>query len=424
MKQKTQLKWSVLLLAVVYANYVAYDNFFRPGPNPHWGEDQVRNPASMNEFNLPAAEVLEDYFQYDNHSGYVSYTMDANIWSDKGTKYFAKKGQKAINDALLKSFKEVNKNKELSLPAQAPKHIIQSLIKNFAYTLKVYKIIDANFEIDLSFIPKNNNMANYKGEMKSNQLVHLDNKGELLKELNEVGRTLPEHILAAKIPSTGHLYQYMGGAITIGAELLDTSWRITQPIPKPKKNALKGFLRFRKYYRVNQPGQINLDGLFSETKNMKVEMTHFKKNKEFDKTFLTVDVMYSFNLADLIPKKEKAVVHFGELVSLDKNHDNIIKRIFQVFKKSHDVQTADLYIQGRYNGKNGPSKFKTKINRIVYNYRKNEFERSSSLRTFSNNSSQDFKINTDIRRVIFDKKNEDKLIEALKLEPLFDSKKI
>jgi hypothetical protein len=426
LKHLQQLKWSALLVAVVYANYVAYDKFLRPEPGPYYKNQQKqRGPASLAKNKLPALDVMTDFFQHDTYNGYVNYDMDVHFWTDKGKKYFKRNGKKALEDGLKKTFFEVVNNNakgDKKLPAEAPKHIMKEFMKRFVYTIKAIKLVDANFEVDFSFAPRNIKVTDYKEELASNQLVHLETKGELLKSLNKVDQTLPEKVLEAKIPSTGHLFQYVGGAITISAEVLDTNWKITQPIPKTKQNAVKGQVRFRKYYRVNNVSDLNVTSLL-ESSNLKGKTTHFKKRKGHDEAYITVDVIYKYNLANPIPQKDKVVIHMGEIVSLDKSHDNLIKRIFTVFKKSNDVRTADFYVEGDYSGRGPTSRFKTKIKKLVYDFQDKKFLTKSSFSTHSDNSSSNGIISSKVKKVLL-KEKEDEFIKALKLEQLIESKKI
>ena len=419
-------------MAVLYANYVAYDQFFRPAPLGHWGDQalQGRNPASAQQDNLPVLDLpqlipFEDYFQYDTHNGYVTYDMGVSFWTDKGLRHFKKYGKKAIEDGLKKTFGEMMKDSSgnKKLPATAPKFIIKEAINKFVYNLKFYKLIDLNFELDLEFAPRNVNFNNYYEELQTNQLVNIDKKGTLVKSLNSFDQTLPQKILTADIPSTGHIYQYLGGAITIAPEILDTTWKITKPIPNPKKNALKGLVRLRKYYRVNQTQNFDLKTLFKDQKDLDVDVTLFKTKKKFKTPFITVDTIYSFNLENLLPKKERVVIHFGKLISLDKKHDNIVKRILQVFKKSNDIKTSDLIITGKYTGHGEimPENFEAQLKRIEYDVKKKKFTKVN-FHTFSGASATS-DVEYDLKQGLL-KGNAEEFIKQLELGLLLSSEKI
>ncbi|EQC45250.1 hypothetical protein [Bacteriovorax sp. Seq25_V] len=424
MNSKTQFKWFILFLGVAYTNYLAYDNFFRPEIQGHWSSKSSqtvsdRAPASLDLSTLPAASQFEDYFQFDTHSGHVTYDMDVHFWSDKGADYFKKNGKEAIEEGLKKTFAELAKgNKELTLPASAKGQLVKQFLNQFVYTFKAVKLIDANFELDFTFTPRNTE-ASFSPELDSNQLVNFNTTGRLLNDITNDPKTLPESVLGTNIPFSGEAFQYVGGAITVSAELLDTSWKITQPIPKPTKNAVKGFLRLRKYYRVNDPSVIDLNSVI-KNKSINVSMTHFKLEDDYKHQYITVDNIYSFNLADLIPQPEKMVIHVGEIVSLDKSHDNLIKRIFSIFKKDNDIRTSDLYISGESNFDMPSEKFKTRVEKLVYDMKEKKFTSNSKIVTRSTNSSSDFKINNKIKRAFLEAPA-DKIIESFKLEELFNS---
>jgi len=425
LNSKVQFKWFILFLGVAYTNYLAYDNFFRPEMKGHWESKSLnktaRTPASLDLSTLPAASQFEDYFQFDTHSGHVAYDMDVSFWSDKGAEYFKKNGKEGVEEGLKKTFSELAKNdKDKKLPTEAKSFIVKQLLNNFVYTFKALKLIDANFEIDFSFTPKNTD-SSFAPELDSNQLVNFSRTGSLLNDITNDSKTLPESVIGTNIPFSGEAFQYVGGAITVSAELLDTSWKITQPIPNPKKNAVKGFLRLRKYYRVNDPSVIDLKSII-DSKDIEVSMTHFKLDEDKQHQFMTVDNIYTFNLEELIPQPDKMIIHIGELVSLDKSHDNLIKRIFSIFKKDNDIRTSDLYLSGSYNGTGPSEKFKTRVEKLVYDMKEKKFTSSSKIVTRSTNSSDDFKVNNTVKRAFLNAPAE-KIIEAFKLEELFKSLK-
>lgn len=417
MNSKIQLKWFGLFVLTAICNFYIYDQFFSPELTAHWSpKSEGRKPAQMDLSTLPSVDHFQEIFQFDNHGGYLTYDMDVDFWSDKGEEYFKKNGKKTIEESLKKTFDELaNGEKGIKLPAEAKTHFIKEALNNFVYTAKVLKLIDANFEIDFKFSPRNVE-ANYNNELSSNQLVNFSNTGNLLKDINQNGKSLPEKVLDTNFAFDGQTYQYVGGAITLAAELLDTSWKITQPIPKPKKNAVKGFLRLRKYYRVNDPSLLSVDGLFSK-KDIEINMTHFKEEDNSKTPFVTVDSIYSFNLEELVPSPEKVIIHFGELVSLDKSYDNIFKRVLRIFKRSNDIRTSDLYFKGVLNNSGKKEKFSTKIDTLVYDYETKKFSSKSKISTNTSNTSSDSIVDNLIKRE-FLKNDASKIIEAFKLDEL------
>lgn len=419
MNYKIQAKWFGLFVLTVACNYYIYDQFFKPEIVGYWGSRQSsdRKPAALDLSKLPSTKHFEEIFQFDNHGGYLTYDMDVNFWSDKGEEYFKKNGKAAIEGGLKKTFESLAKGeKGLKLPAEAKAKVVKEALNTFVYTIKALKLIDANFEIDFTFTPRNVE-ANFNDELDSNQLVNFDNTGKLLKDISRDKLTLPESVIATNFPFSGETYQYVGGAITIAAEVLDTSWKITQPIPKPKKNALKGSLRLRKYYRVNEPSMLNVAGLI-KSDDVKVSMTHFQEKDNSKTPYITVDTIYSFNLEDLVPSADKVVVHFGEIVSLDKSYDNIVKRVFRVFKKSNDIKTSDLYFKGEIKSMTeGTKKFSTKIETLEYDLVDQKFTKKSKLITYSANTANDLAIDLKVKEN-FLKNDAAKIIEALKLDEI------
>lgn len=415
MNRKIQFKWFGLFVLTAACNYYIYDQFFAPELTAHWSEKkQDRKPAEFDLSTMPSIDHFQEIFQFDNHSGYITYDMDVDFWSDKGADYFKKNGKTAIEEGLKKTFAEIaTGEKGKKLPTEAKSFVIKEALNKFVYTAKALKLIDANFEVDFTFTPRNVD-ANYNKELETNQLVNFSDTGNLLKDINQSGKTLSEKILETNFAFNGDTYQYVGGAITISAELLDTSWKITQPIPSPKKNGVKGFLRLRKYYRVNDPSLLNVDKLF-KSKDVSISMTHFKEEDNSKTPYITVDSIYSFNLENLIPKPEKVIIHFGELVSLDKSYDNIIKRVLRIFKKSNDIRTSNLYFRGEAESFGKKQKFSTRIDSLEYDYETKSFTNKSRFITNSSNTSNDNMIDNEIKRE-FLKNNSANIIDALKLD--------
>jgi hypothetical protein len=433
LKPKHQLQWGAMLIALLYVNYVAYDKFWRPEPLGHWQKQQTRTPASgpqasWDGTDIPSLKVLEDYFQYDTYSGYVSYDMDVQFWSDKGLRHFKKTGRKAIEDGFKKTFEDIVKSKgQKALPETAPSFVMKEMINKFVFNLKFYKLIDADFEIDLMFTPRNIDYSGYAHQLETNQLVNLETKNSLLREYNNHNLTFLEKILAAKIPSSGHVYQYIGGAITIAPELLDTTWTIRKPIPDPKRNALKGKVILRKYYRINQPDVFRIEDLFNSN-DLKVSLAGFKSESDIKEDYLTVDTIYNFNLAGLVPEKEKVVVHFGKLVSLDKKHDNIIKRIFQAFKKSNDIKTSSFFIQGSSMARPGNKslksniEFESTVKSMTFDIKKQKIT-EIDISTHSRSAANPHSISNKLKKEIGDEEL-DKFIKKTQLDLILNGDKI
>ncbi len=434
MKAIDQVKWSTLIVGVLYLNYVGYDKFLKPQMSSYWNQEQPdsRSPASNEpvtgvDLNLPDLSILDDYFLHDTFKGYVKYDMDVSMWSDKGDQYFKKKILNALDSGLKKSFKELvdnNKDGDKTLTGEAKSHVIKSLLKELLLTHKFHKIIDANFEIDFTFTPKNNNYSHYRDELKSNQLVDMNSKDTLVEEFNKFNQNPMLKYTDIKLPSTGHMYQYIGGAITITSEILDTTINPLKPIPNPKKNAVKGHVRLRKYYRINTPNEFDLSGMLSSNKITNF-VTSFSQKEGFKSHYITVDTIFDYNLKNILPVKKKVEIYPGQLLSLDKTHDNIIKRAMQVFDKSNHIKSSVYKISGDYNSTNARAKFEAIISKITHDFASSKTSFSTRLRTLGPNNGSNFDVKRELNKSLFNNENKMKDVsEKLDLATLIESKKI
>ena len=129
--------------------------------------------------------------------------------------------------------------------------------------------------------------------------------GSLSEYLSREEEGQVDRIIKANLPYVGEK-QYQGGSITLWVKVLDTAWNPLKPIPNPKKNAIKGFLRFRKYLRVNRKESI-------EALKGPVELLHITPSDEGGPIYYTVDLIKTFNLQELTPKLDRLVGRSGVL---------------------------------------------------------------------------------------------------------------
>lgn len=381
----------------------------------------IRSPASQKipgeykEYDV--LFPLEDYVLYDDFNGNLDYKMEVEFWSDKGAKYFTKNGKEAIEKGLTEGFKRlISKGKEdgVTLKSEVLPELTKEFLNTFVYSIKVVKLIDSNFEFDIKFRPHSKDTASYKDELASNQLINLDTTGTLYDAYKRHEKNFVNDILTVPRPVTNEHYQYLGGAITLAAELVDTNWKITQPIPNPKKNGVKGYLRLRKYYRANYPTDFKIDSF--KSKNINITEQEFVAKNELPQV-ITVDTIYEYNLKNLLPKKTKSIIHFGTLVSLDKEPDNFIKKIFSILKKKNDIKTSEFKISGDYS--HGPIKtnFTGKIKTLVYDYDTKSLSTKSRIITNPRDYDMRRNLKIAINKTLI-KENSDFLIKNLKLEEL------
>ncbi|MFG1501021.1 hypothetical protein ABMA70_12515 [Halobacteriovorax sp. XZX-3] len=417
-------KQSFIALACVLSvnAFVAYQFFSTSKFDNVYSKEKIherRAPASQKvpgEYKeFPQLFPFEEYVIYEDFNGNVDYKMSVDFWSDKGAKYFTKNGKEAIEKGLSAGFKRLIEkgNKEgTTLKSELLPELTKEFLNTFVYTVKVHKLIDSNFEFDIMFTPYNKDSVSYKDELQTNQLINLETQGSLYEAFQTYNKNFSHRVLDTQIPISNDIYQYIGGAITLTSELIDTDWKISQPIPNPKKNGIKGYVRLRKYYRINYPTDLKIDSFKSKYLNI-TEQEFEAKNEE--PQVLTVDTIYEYNLDSLVPKKTKTIFHFGEIVSLDKKYDSFFKRLFSVFDKKNDIRTSKFKFQGDYSNGTIRTNFNGELKTLVYSHSDKKFTSKSRITTNPRDFDLRMHVKDAIRKTLL-QENTDFLVQKLNLE--------
>lgn len=340
--------------------------------------DMSRYPASF--FAGKDIQLYRDYFTFETFQKYLNYEMDVTVNTDKDGNYLKKKARLALHDTFAKSFSQHGVNQkngvESSLLGLLKQNFMKSMINRFLKTLYVFKILDGEFQIDLSFTPVEEQNLSFKKELESNQLIDL-NEGKSLSEFLESKKVnLNNAVHKSRVPNNGRVYEYNGGLITIWLKVADLSWNPLNPIPNPKKNAVKGFVRYRRYFRADNMSLLNPQ--FSGD-GISIENIHFEKNKNQIQNFVTVDIYKTFNLKTLIPVLDRMEIHFGKLLPKDVHQDTLIQRIFT--KNEKTIDTGRLFINGTIGEGSKSKNFATHVKKLVFNFKKSKFSDKSVLIT-------------------------------------------
>lgn len=336
----------------------------------HWdSSESARVPASNLGEQLETQldeKILADFFTPNDFAKLVSYEVRPRFWTDQNEEYLKKQAQKTIDETIVETLKEKESTLgEAALLSLVKENLSESFLKNFIKTVRIHNLVNATFQFDLFFTPKLHRQLNFKEELKTNQLINLDDVGNSYQDLISEDKGQIEKILASKIPYEGEK-QFVGGSITIWIKVLDTAWNPLKPIPDPKKNAVKGFLRFRKYIRVNQK--------ISHTSNSGVvDMVHIEPLIENTPIYYTVDVIKTFNLGDLIPKLARLEVYPGILESNNMRKGSALRRLFSKGEKS--IETAHYNAHGKIQG----IPFTARLDKLVYDYGKKKWLWDSHL---------------------------------------------
>lgn len=339
-----------------------------------------RSPADTGSFSKIVVKNVEDYFIYETYQKFLEFDLQIQVRTNKKKDYYKKKTKLAIHHALAKTFAEVGMEGNSKGFAQlAKENLISSFVKHFVKTVRIFQIVSGEFQIDLNFVPRAEKQLNYNSQLKTNQLISYDRVNELSLFLNQEEQRLDQKILSFEIPPSTKTFQYKGGQISIWLKLLDMDFDFDQPIPNPKKNAIKGFVRYRKYYRAN-----NLNAIFPNLKGDFHQLTevHFKKIDEQKDSMVTLDHYKSFNapgsgLANMIPKNDSLEIYFGKMKSDNFHREGFFGKLFG--KKHKDVDTAELFINGKakYNG--SEREIKVSLRKLVYDFNDERFKSKSRI---------------------------------------------
>jgi hypothetical protein len=118
------------------------------------------------------------------------------------------------------------------------------------------------------------------------------------------------------IPINSQAANYIGGVATVYIELLDANPKFK--VPEPTKNAVKGFIRYRRYYRVQQD--------HAQTVTCDKYTLSSNRAGENVPTFFTVDLYKNFNLKNLIPTPETIEIYPGLLATTNDGRDGLLPR--------------------------------------------------------------------------------------------------
>lgn len=249
-------------------------------------------------------------------------------------KYITETTRKALNQALTETLGA--DTPEQGLLKLALGNVKDALLENFVKTLRFHKLINMGLQFDLNFLPEPYDKNSFRPEMDSNQLVLLNQVGELSNKWNQAkSKTDTETVYnnSSLIPMTKGASDYVGGTLSVYLEILDTNARFK--IPNPLKNGVKGFVRYRRFYRNNEGVGKNVScGPFlisSTTPQSAVPV------------FYTVDIYKNFNLKNLIPTAEVLEIFPGLVATNKEGRSELMPDTFE--RSGRSIPTAVFVVE-------------------------------------------------------------------------------
>ena len=347
----------------------------------------ARSPSALLDFDPDSLEIYRDYFSYPTYQKYLSYDLSLNFRTDKDEPYVKRVLQKSLRETIRTSLiqkkaittEEGIEIHDKGLVALIKGNLVNSLVDNFVKTIKVYKIINGTFQIDLNFVPRSQKEFGYDAELNSNELVNWSKKDSLYEELMEEEQPFHQKVLETAVPSSSNTYQYKGGQITIWFKVMDLV--PTVKIPNPKKRGVKGFIRLRRYYRA--PELANTEP-FIEDKDFRLNMVHFKSLKKRNKNgvsenFVTADIYKEFDLENPVPKLDRVELHFGKVLPDNFHKNSLIGKLFAYKEKT--IETSELNLFGVLNYHDKEYVFESQINKLIFDFQTGEFSKKSKIKT-------------------------------------------
>ncbi len=324
-----------------------------------------RTPSGIKENVSEDILIFKDFFSNPNFDKYVNYKLDPHFFTDKDQAYINERAYLAFNQALLKTFTE-KKRSSYDFSTLFRKNLAEETISEFLKTLYIFKIFDGNFQFDLKVLPIFQRNINFDQELSTNQLISEAQKGKLFKLLNEI--KTDNNLFQTPFPKDGSTIQPLGGVISLNIEVLDLSWNPLNPIPNPSENAVKGHLRYRRYFRINDKNTFKLD-----IQNFPNFEFSYNKLKEVNKSLspiITVDIYKEFNLKNLNPEKSYLEIFLGSL-----NEETLSKKS-RWFKKKNSsfLKTGEYFIAGNFKFEDELHPFEIQIHSLVFDFKKGKFD--------------------------------------------------
>lgn len=318
-------------------------------------------------------DAYKHYFVTNSFNKFLNFKLSSTFWNSIEDQ----SQNTSANGALQKSLIEIFASSSESVPMVGlfKKDFLNNTIGNFINNLSERKITEGTFQINLNFTPQFEQELNYKKELSTNQIIHIDDHS-LKKEFEQDEITQIEKVLSTPIPMTGEKYQYSGGSISIILKALDLS-----------KGLYTGHIRYRRYFRANQLSTTNIN---LSKKNFSLNYFRLKKIKGYENNYITVDLFKNLKTSD---KKlnDNLDIHFGKLVSSERSN------------RIPFIRTGDFYLNGTYTEKDKRSETKIKIEKLNYSFKEQVFTNKSKLIISSRNKENNFSDKYSIKEII--KKN-------------------
>lgn len=337
-----------------------------------------RGPASETEGPALGLDpvIYSDFFSVDSGGKRLKYRMDFRFHTDLDKEYMRTRAFAAFQMALAKTLS----TNEATLAARLKKNLMESMIEEFVKTLYVVKILNGTIQADIHFFPMDDNPQDFSPELDNNNLLNGAEKGGLAQKLEEMStKTDTQRIAAAMqnevIQARRGPHKYLGGSISLWVKIADLRWDpLSKLLPDTKKNAVKGFLRYRRWFLADA---FKRSGSECAEKGVTLKELRFgpAKGEAGTKQFVTVDIYKNFNLASLSPKIDSAEVYFGLLLPTNKGRSRLLPDSDP--RTGDPFKTGELRVTSRHEQFSG-KEFVHRVGGLTYSYEKKGFDSGRS----------------------------------------------
>lgn len=325
----------------------------------HCAHKDVRQPAGTKDLlTNDEARAFSELLGDDSPLNPVRHPLKIQLRTSGDGKYLSETAEKALREAIMKSLQ--GDAPEQGLAKAVGSNLKGALIDNFIKTLRFYKIINVGIQVDLTFLPEPHNYQDFASELSSNQLVRLNEVGKLSEKWKKEDKPLTNKLFTNSfyIPTTNSPKNYVGGLFTLYVKILDADPKLKTP--NIAKNGVKGFVRYRRIYRMNEVPQKNLI-----CENF---VSTFKALGERVPLFYTLDLYKKFNLAEISPEEETIEIYPGLIAAQGEGRDGLMPdssvRSEDTGKAGSSISTGIFSVQQKGSSKKDAN---IKISKIVYN---------------------------------------------------------
>lgn len=368
---------SFTIMLVLTASHAFFVEYRKTQVVGYWQEQDPQNskeggrfPSAKTDLDPSSISLYRDFFSYDEFHKYLTFKITLDLQGAGDPKKREVILDQALKETLADQSDQPLKEHGIErLQAGLKGLLSQELLPRLAFNLekkleKEFEDHESPFQVNLSFSPETHSEFNFNEEFsESGALLWHDGKS-LSQKLKTKERRLHEKIFHTAIPSRPGFYQYHGGQITLWYH------------PKDKK----GFIRFRRYMRSPRLAKSRA---FIKSDDFRVNIIHlnpvdtneegaYKKGR-----FVTADIYQGFSEEKPKPWLERSETYFGKLLPTQ-NYERSLAQVGYPYKKEV-IETDQLNLHGVVNHEGKEVMFQTQVEKLVYDFKKQEFSTHSKL---------------------------------------------